>query len=278
LTSTVRAYWPVFQDQESISIWNECFEKAMYRFLHPVVFTLFKIMYRDEDRMFVDCCQKLKEMDPSDFGSQILQGTKPNIGARIAALRHYEDAIQLLQGLPRLMEPGSKLRLLEDVHKEVCTQSQAIWALSNSSKFLMSADELLPILCYIIVQANIPGTYSECQYILAFIPPEEMLGHFGYIVTTLQIAIRHILKLEDAMMDRRSRTQSLNRIELAITTAHSAAHATVSNNGVAPKQSARFSTVWNETNKSFPFEANDASQVIGSNMMVQPTVTENYVK
>jgi len=173
------------------------------------------------------------------------------------------------------MEPGSKLRLLESVHKEVCNKSQTIWAMNNTSKFLMSADELLPILCYVIVQSNIPGTYSECQYILAFIPPEEMLGHFGYIVTTLQIAIRHILKLEDAMMDRRTRTQSLNRVEVAITDAHRAAFSTVTNNGIAPK--AKFS-VWNDPNKSFSFEANDASQVIGSNMMVQPTVNENYVK
>jgi hypothetical protein len=49
----------------------------------------------------------------------------------------------------------------------------------TNSFFYSGADDFLPLVTYIMIQANIPFIYSELEFIADFIPETHLLGKNG---------------------------------------------------------------------------------------------------
>ncbi|GFO41122.1 vps9 domain-containing 1 [Plakobranchus ocellatus] len=59
----------------------------------------------------------------------------------------------------------------------------------------IGADDLLPILCYVVVQSAMPQLASECQAMAEFIQEGYLMGEEGYCLTTLRTALGYVTSL-----------------------------------------------------------------------------------
>ena len=59
-----------------------------------------------------------------------------------------------------------------------------------------SADHFIPLIIYIVLQANVPDLISNLQYIQRFRNPEKLNGEEGYYLSSLLGAVEFIEMLE----------------------------------------------------------------------------------
>lgn len=57
----------------------------------------------------------------------------------------------------------------------------------------LGADDLLPVLCYIVIRSGLPQLVSECQAMEKFIHEGYMFGEEGYCLTSFQTAINYLI-------------------------------------------------------------------------------------
>ena len=109
-------------------------------------------------------------------------------------LDSFAPSISLIRGLPSLFSPGAKLRLLGRLHQQLLLDSQKIYdpAPIGAKPFTMSADDLVPILCFVLVQAKLARPFTEAEILMDFLGDEAALGADGYMVTSVQIALQQI--------------------------------------------------------------------------------------
>ena len=112
----------------------------------------------------------------------------------------FRPSISLLKMLPLLYSPRAKLRLLSKLHQQLLADAQKIYDPSpvGAKLFTMSADDLVPILCFVLVQARLTRPHADAEMLMDFLGEEAALGEDGYMVTTLQIALAQITQRDRA--------------------------------------------------------------------------------
>jgi hypothetical protein len=60
----------------------------------------------------------------------------------------------------------------------------------------VGAEELVPILCFVIVKANISSLYSELQLLGDFIEQSAMIGEVGYVLASFQTCVEYLLQFK----------------------------------------------------------------------------------
>jgi hypothetical protein len=98
--------------------------------------------------------------------------------------------------------PISKLACLRAVHDAIVDETHIMWqryqsltnlsSATSSDSFVLAADDLVTILCYILVHSKCPTLVADNQYLLDFVDQGNMLGQDGYLLTTLQVCFAHI--------------------------------------------------------------------------------------
>ncbi|XP_005052302.1 PREDICTED: VPS9 domain-containing protein 1-like [Ficedula albicollis] len=58
------------------------------------------------------------------------------------------------------------------------------------------ADDLLPILSYVVLQTGLPQLLSECAALEEFIHEGYLIGEEGYCLTSLQSALSYVESLQ----------------------------------------------------------------------------------
>jgi len=64
----------------------------------------------------------------------------------------------------------------------------------------VGGDELLPLMAYVIIRANIPAVYSECAFMELFIDNQRAIEQDGYVLATFQSALSLIEHFNDAVV------------------------------------------------------------------------------
>ncbi|OQS01992.1 hypothetical protein THRCLA_21534 [Thraustotheca clavata] len=62
------------------------------------------------------------------------------------------------------------------------------------------ADDFLPVFIYIVLHSQIPGLYSNAEYIAAYRNPADLMSKAGYCYVNLRSAIEFIMVLEPSML------------------------------------------------------------------------------
>lgn len=127
----------------------------------------------------------------------------------------YFDAIELLKQLPTLKSASLKLDCLVEVGKCVCTCINKFWeGRIDPAKLIVydaitvvvvavaspkiakiqsysGADDLLPIMTYVVVKARIPSLYSEAMLMQDLMSEKAAMEIGGYSLATLQTCLSY---------------------------------------------------------------------------------------
>lgn len=66
------------------------------------------------------------------------------------------------------------------------------------------AEELIPLMIYIIIQSRLPNLFAECRFMEDFIPEAEIVRERGYYLVTLQTVLDTIKNLSFLQVSSRN--------------------------------------------------------------------------
>ncbi|CAG2252841.1 unnamed protein product [Mytilus edulis] len=161
-----------------------CLEKSIFkpvwRYLlglfrlanEPKELTLAYVMTERQTCLPADCSVKLK--------LQMIDCEEP-----------YNIAVKHLKMFPNQQTLLDKLECLVKCSRLVC---QCIEDYFKNQKIpTIGADDLLPILCYVIIKAGQPQILSECLILEEFIHEGYIMGEEGYCLTSIQTAVGYLV-------------------------------------------------------------------------------------
>ncbi len=143
--------------------------------IHKKLFPYWIRAFAVEDQKLLDEIQFLKERTMEEFG------IPP------AFRQNYLPATRLLQSLTKYTTPIEKLRVLVAVTKSILSSVPS----TNGAEALTS-DELLPILAYIIVQAELKHLDAEINYMTQFHIEEIDMREEGFTLVSFQVALQFL--------------------------------------------------------------------------------------
>ncbi|XP_078607441.1 VPS9 domain-containing protein 1-like [Branchiostoma floridae x Branchiostoma japonicum] len=107
----------------------------------------------------------------------------------------YKPAVNELRSLTSCNSPVSKLECIVRTCRAVCECADTSAGEAQKTAASIGADDLLPLLSYVILQSELPRLMSECHSMEVFIREGFLLGEEGYCLTTLQTALDYVASL-----------------------------------------------------------------------------------
>jgi len=104
----------------------------------------------------------------------------------------YYPAIQSISGLSGMNKPSEKLNSILKMMKEIC-ECVSKFQKNEARKSTIGADQLLPLMCYVLVKANVPFIYSEVNLLSDFINEQNVSGELGYTLASIQTCLEYLV-------------------------------------------------------------------------------------
>ncbi|GIY13153.1 VPS9 domain-containing protein 1 [Caerostris extrusa] len=142
---------------------------------------LFRITNISSEYKIVETMIYHRNSDPAKFGFS----NDENIDLEV-----YENSICLLQNVIKSNSMTEKLRCIVNVAKTICGNPSNNQPNPNRRK--LGADDLIPLLCYIIVKSGLPQLSSECFAIEQLFDMKYMFGEEGYALSSFLTALKYI--------------------------------------------------------------------------------------
>jgi len=102
----------------------------------------------------------------------------------------YQTAIEKFRGVPDLRSPLQKVRCLVSVVKEIEKCVLRFWERRDPpSSISLTADDLVSIFAYIVIQAKVDNLYSECEFQADFLSQSDCNDIGGYALATFQTSL-----------------------------------------------------------------------------------------
>ncbi|KAM9854332.1 VPS9 domain-containing protein 1 [Aulostomus maculatus] len=169
-------------------------EEAFFMPLWSALVALFRKVHREREVAFEKSMKLYEDASPADFGVPLklfpqdpdtLQGSYP-----------YECAVQELKLLTKDCCPQRKLECIVRTLRLICACAEDYRCLhevdSTSQTAAIGADDLLPILSFVVLQCQCPQLVSECAALEEFIHEGYLIGEEGYCLTSMQSALAYV--------------------------------------------------------------------------------------
>ncbi|NWZ83087.1 VP9D1 protein, partial [Poecile atricapillus] len=111
----------------------------------------------------------------------------------------YASAVQDLRLIPLETCPRRKLECIVRALRGICECAEEYCGSRDSRSLAtaaIGADDLLPILSYVVLQTGLPQLLSECAALEEFIHEGYLIGEEGYCLTSLQSALSYVESLQ----------------------------------------------------------------------------------
>ncbi|XP_060568472.1 VPS9 domain-containing protein 1-like [Ruditapes philippinarum] len=105
----------------------------------------------------------------------------------------YQSAVTELVDIIKCSTMLEKLDCLVRSSKEVMHCVELYYKERDQEAPSLGADDLLPVLCYIVVKSSLPQLVSECHAMEKLIHEGYMFGEEGYCLTSFQTAINYLI-------------------------------------------------------------------------------------
>ncbi|NXW72305.1 VP9D1 protein, partial [Hirundo rustica] len=111
----------------------------------------------------------------------------------------YASAVQDLRLIPLETCPRRKLECIVRALRGICECAEEYCGSRDGRSLAtaaIGADDLLPILSYVVLQTGLPQLLSECAALEEFIHEGYLIGEEGYCLTSLQSALSYVESLQ----------------------------------------------------------------------------------
>ncbi|XP_042294487.1 VPS9 domain-containing protein 1 isoform X2 [Sceloporus undulatus] len=180
-------------------------EEAFFAPLWAPLVAVYRNVYKTREAALSRSMELHRNIPPSDLGisSKLLaQGSS----AKRPGSYPYSAAVQELMLIPLGSCPQKKLecivrtlRIICECAEEYCGSSEGK---SQPAAAAIGADDLLPILSYVVLKSNLPQLVSECAALEEFIHEGYLIGEEGYCLTSLQSAISYVESLHRPVLEK----------------------------------------------------------------------------
>ncbi|XP_072836759.2 VPS9 domain-containing protein 1 isoform X1 [Pogona vitticeps] len=186
-------------------------EEAFFAPLWAPLLAVYRNVYKAREAALAKCMGLHRNMPAPEIGisSKLLpQGSLP----RGTGSYPYCAAVEVLTLIPLGTCPQKKLecivrtlRIICECAEEYCGGSEGRPQTAASA---IGADDLLPILSYVVLKSNLPQLVSECAALEEFIHEGYLIGEEGYCLTSLQSALSYVESLHRPVLEKELKAPS----------------------------------------------------------------------
>ncbi|KAM7058379.1 VPS9 domain-containing protein 1 isoform 2-T2 [Molossus nigricans] len=176
-----------------------CIEEPFFSPLWPLLLALYRSVHRPREAALSRSMELYRDAPPAALGipAKLLPRDPEAPGASAAP---YGAAAQELGLLVLESCPQKKLQCVVRALRVICAcaegyyraQEPAPEAKPQPGMAAIGADDLLPILSFVVLRSGLPQLVSECAALEEFIHEGYLIGEGGYCLTSLQSALSYV--------------------------------------------------------------------------------------
>ncbi|XP_027759823.1 VPS9 domain-containing protein 1 [Empidonax traillii] len=170
-----------------------CLEEAFFPPLWAPLLALYRAVYGPREAALALSMERHRHAGPADMG--LASRLFPMAPGRPP----YASAVQDLRLIPLETCPRKKLECIVRALRGICECAEEYCGardLRTPASAAIGADDLLPILSYVVLQTGLPQLVSECAALEEFIHEGYLIGEEGYCLTSLQSALSYVESLQ----------------------------------------------------------------------------------
>ncbi|NWI46364.1 VP9D1 protein, partial [Picathartes gymnocephalus] len=175
-----------------------CLEEAFFPPLWAPLLALYRSVQQPREAALARSMERHRHASPADMG--LASRLFPPAPGRPA----YASAVQDLRLIPLETCPRRKLECIVRALRGICECAEEYCGTRDGRSLATAAipcchsgaDDLLPILSYVVLQTGLPQLLSECAALEEFIHEGYLIGEEGYCLTSLQSALSYVESLQ----------------------------------------------------------------------------------
>ncbi|XP_068811824.1 VPS9 domain-containing protein 1 [Struthio camelus] len=176
-----------------------CIEEAFFPPLWAPLLALYRSVHRPREAALARSMERHRSAGPAELGLSP-RLFPPAAGARAGGGPAYGSAVEDLRLIPLETCPQRKLECIVRALRVICECAEEYCGARDSrpppaAAAAIGADDLLPILSYVVLQSGLPQLVSECAALEEFIHEGYLIGEEGYCLTSLQSALSYVESL-----------------------------------------------------------------------------------
>ncbi|XP_057609958.1 VPS9 domain-containing protein 1 isoform X1 [Chionomys nivalis] len=185
-----------------------CIEEPFFSPLWPLLLALYRSVYRTQEAAVNRSMELYRNAPPTALG--IPAKLLPRAPEAQASTYPYRTAAQELGLLVLESCPQKKLECIVRTLRVICICAEDYCrapearpeAGSQPPAAAIGADDLLPILSFVVLRSGLPQLVSECAALEEFIHEGYLIGEEGYCLTSLQSALSYVELLSRGRLDK----------------------------------------------------------------------------
>ncbi|KAM6250548.1 VPS9 domain-containing protein 1 isoform 1-T1 [Spheniscus humboldti] len=170
-----------------------CLEEAFFPPLWAPLLALYRSVHRPREVALARSMERHRHAGPADMG------LSPRLFPLAPSCPAYGSAVEDLRLIPLETCPRRKLECIVRALRGICECAEEYCGARDGrtpASAAIGADDLLPILSYVVLQTGLPQLLSECTALEEFIHEGYLIGEEGYCLTSLQSALSYVASLQ----------------------------------------------------------------------------------
>ncbi|XP_067392849.1 VPS9 domain-containing protein 1 [Emydura macquarii macquarii] len=175
-----------------------CIEETFFSPLWAPLLALYRRVYQAREVALSRSMERHRNTSPSEIGVSADLFPQDSKAAAPGSYP-YSTAVQELELILLQSCPRKKLECIVRALRVICECAEEYCAAQESrpqpAPAAIGADDLLPILAYVVLKSNLPQLVAECAALEEFIHEGYLIGEEGYCLTSLQSALSYVESL-----------------------------------------------------------------------------------
>ena len=174
-------------------------ERAAFSTTFEQVFSLYQWFYRNQD---VDICQSINRLITASPGHLGVEQQYWLVSSTVTGQieQPYLAAILKMKGIPMYRSVDEKITGFVNSLKEIPLSIDRFFQSRRSSSTTIGSDDLLPIVAWCVIKANLPCLASEIAFLEDFLHSFSSQGECGFTLVTIQAAVGYISGLDTSSL------------------------------------------------------------------------------
>jgi len=188
----VLSTYPELDTPEGSDAVRLCVDLVLFPRVYPSLFDWFLQKNKENDELVDKKFQIFAAVQPAHVGVRKQFWLEDTSSGKTNP--PYQKAIDFLRRLSSITTTSSKLQCLVDTSKAVVECASKYW--EGKQSVVIGADDLVPIISYVIIKAAVRTMHAEISLVDEFIPESMMIGEAGYCLSTFQTCLFYIQSMD----------------------------------------------------------------------------------